>query len=61
MKAGKEKEQLLSRKMLGLDKMPPVKSSESVLFSKSVKLAFAALGGLGAVAATYIMKYYNVY
>ena len=47
--------------MLGLDKMSPVKSSENVLFRKSVKIAFATLGGLGALAATYIMKYYNVY
>ena len=50
----------MSRKMLGLDKMP-VKSSETLLFSKPVKIAFAALGGLGALAATYMMKYYNVY
>ena len=60
VKAGKEKEQMMSRKMLGLDKMP-VKSSETLLFSKPVKIAFAALGGLGALAATYMMKYYNVY
>ena len=51
---------MMSRKMLGLDKIP-AKAEESVLFSKSVKIAFAALGGVGALAATYIMKYYNVY
>ena len=59
--AGKEKEQTLSRKMLGLKEMPPVSSKHESLFSKPVKIALAALGGLGALAATYLMKQYNLY
>ena len=60
VKAGKEKEQLMSRKMLGLDKLPPP-SPPSSFFSQSVKIGLAALGGIGALAATYLMKQYNLY
>jgi len=58
VKASKEKEQLMSRKMLGLDKIQP-KSSSSFL-SKPISIALAALGGLGALAGAYIIKHYNV-
>jgi len=59
VKASKEKEQLMSRKMLGLDKLQakPVKSS---FLSKPVSIALAAIGGLGALAGAYIIKQYNV-
>jgi len=60
VKAGKEKEQVMSRKMLGLDKNP-VKMDENVsLHSKRYKIAIAALGGIGALAATYLLKHFNV-
>ena len=60
VKASKEKEQMMSRKMLGLDKSPskPVRDS---LFSQPVKIALAALGGLGALGATFLLKHYNLY
>jgi len=62
MRAGREKEQILSRKMLGLKDMSPIPSDKNTsLFSKQVKFTLAAFGGLGALAATYIMKYYNIY
>jgi len=59
VKASKEKEQLMSRKMLGLDKLQakPVKSS---FLSKPVSIALAAIGGLGALAGAYLIKQYNV-
>lgn len=59
VKASKEKEQLMSRKMLGLDKMKsqPAKSS---FLSKPVSIALAAIGGLGALAGAYLIKHYNV-
>ena len=48
--------------MLGLKDMPPIPSDkETSLFSKQVKIALAAFGGLGALAATYLMKQYNIY
>ena len=59
-KRNREKEQMLSRKMLGLDSAPAT-PPHSAFFSGPVKIALAALGGLGAVAATYLMKHYNVY
>ena len=50
MRAGREKEQILSRKMLGLKDMPPIPSDkETSLFSKQVKIALAAFGGLEAI------------
>ena len=62
MKTGREKEQILSRKMLGLKDMPPIKSDKDTsLFSKQVKIALAAIGGLGALATTYLLKHYNLY
>merc|ERR1719318_1402631 len=59
VKASREKEQLMSRKMLGLDKMEtqPAKSS---FLSKPVSIALAAIGGLGALAGAYLIKHYNV-
>jgi len=59
VKAGKEKEQLMSRKMLGLSnvKAKPTKSS---FLSKPISIALAAIGGLGALAGAYLMKHYNV-
>ena len=60
VKAGKEKEQVMSRKMLGLDKIP-VKLDDSVtLHSKRYKIVLAALGGVGALAATYLLKHFDV-
>ena len=61
VKAGKEKEQMLSRKMLGLDKVPLTPEKDASLFSKQVKIALAAAGGIGALVATYLMKQYNLY
>ena len=58
VRAGREKEQMLSRKMLGLDKVP-AKAAGSSFLSRPVSLALAALGGVGALAATYFIKYYN--
>ena len=59
VKASKEKEQLMSRKMLGLSnvKAKPTKSS---FLSKPISIALAAIGGLGALAGAYLMKHYNV-
>ena len=61
VKASKEKEQMMSRKMLGLDRnnSKPVRGSS--LFSQPVKIALAALGGLGALGATFLLKHYNLY
>jgi len=59
VKASKEKEQLMSRKMLGLDKIQS-KPMQTHFFSKSVSIALAALGGIGALAGAYMMKHYNV-
>ena len=59
-KKSKEKEQMMSRKMLGLDKTPSKPVRES-LFSQPVKIALAALGGLGALGATFLLKHYNLY
>jgi len=58
-KASKEKEQLMSRKMLGLGPMKaqPTKSS---FLSRPVSIALAAIGGLGALAGAYLIKHYNV-
>ena len=61
VKAGKEKEQMLSRKMLGLDQVPLTPEKNTSLFSKQVKIALAAAGGIGALVATYLMKQYNLY
>jgi len=59
VKASKEKEQLMSRKMLGLDKIQS-KPSKSSFLSKPVSIALAALGGLGALVGAYLLKHYNV-
>jgi len=58
-KASKEKEQLMSRKMLGLDKFQS-KSSRPSILSKPVSIVLAAMGGLGALAGAYLIKHYNV-
>ena len=58
-KASKEKEQLMSRKMLGLDKLQS-KPSKSSILSKPVSIALAAIGGLGALAGAYLIKHYNI-
>ena len=60
-KAGREKEQLMSKKMLGLENLPPLPSQQQSFFSKSVKIGLAAVGGVGALIATYFMKQYNLY
>jgi len=44
--------------MLGLDKAPMEASSG--FFSKHLKVALAALGGLGALAGAYLVKQYNI-
>jgi len=59
MKASKEKEQLMSRKMLGLGPIVP-KATKSSFLSKRVSIALAALGGLGALAGAFLIKHYNV-
>jgi len=59
VKASKEKEQLLSRKMLGLDKLQS-KPAKSSILSRPVSIALAAIGGLGALAGAYLIKHYNV-
>merc|ERR1719210_2176161 len=48
VKKSKEKEQTMSRKMLGLDKVSPKPVGQS-FFSQPVKIVLAALGGLGAL------------
>jgi len=53
VKASRSAEQNLSRKMLGLDKAPVEASSG--FFSKRLKVALAALGGLGALAGAYLV------
>jgi len=58
VKASRSAEQNMSRKMLGLDNAPIEASSG--FFSKHVKVALAALGGLGALAGAYLVKQYNV-
>jgi len=58
VKASRSAEQNMSRKMLGLDKAPIEASSG--FFSKRLKIALAALGGLGALAGAYLVKQYNV-
>jgi len=58
VKASRSAEQNLSRKMLGLDKAPVEASSG--FFSKRLKVALAALGGLGALAGAYLVKQYNI-
>ena len=60
VRRSKEKEQTMSRKMLGLDKAPVRPASKS-FFSQQVKIGLAALGGLGALAATFLLKHYNLY
>jgi hypothetical protein len=60
VKASKEKEQLMSRKMLGLDKMKANQPTKSSFLSKPVSIALAAIGGLGALAGAYLIKHYNV-
>jgi len=59
VKASKEKEQLLSRKMLGLDKLQS-KPAKSSILSRPVSIVLAAIGGLGALAGAYLIKHYNV-
>jgi len=59
VKASKEKEQLMSRKMLGLGPLAP-KPVKSSFLSKPVSIALAALGGLGALAGAFLIKHYNV-
>jgi len=58
VKASRSAEQNMSRKMLGLDKAPMEASSG--FFSKRLKVALAALGGLGALAGAYLVKQYNI-
>merc|ERR1711864_26324 len=58
VKASREREQHMSRKMLGLDKVE-VKSSSSGLFSRQTSLLLATLGGVGALAGAYLLKYYH--
>jgi len=58
VKASRSAEQNMSRKMLGLDKVPMETSSG--FFSKRLKVTLAALGGLGALAGAYLVKQYNV-
>ena len=60
VKKSKEKEQTMSRKMLGLDKVSPKPVGQS-FFSRPVKIVLAALGGLGALGATFLLKHYNLY
>jgi len=58
VKASRSAEQNMSRKMLGLDKAPM--EAPSGFFSKRLKVALAALGGLGALAGAYLVKQYNI-
>jgi len=60
VKKSKEKEQMMSRKMLGLDKNASRTASQS-FFSQPVKIVLAAVGGLGALGATFLLKHYNLY
>ena len=55
----REKEQLMSRKMLGLDKELPKPSRSS--FSRAVSIALAAFGGVGAVLGAYLARQYNLF
>jgi len=58
VKASRSAEQNLSRKMLGLDNAPI--EPKPGFFSKHLKVALAALGGLGALAGAYLVKQYNI-
>jgi len=58
VKASRSAEQNLSRKMLGLDNAPI--GPKPGFFSKHLKVALAALGGLGALAGAYLVKQYNI-
>jgi len=58
VKATKSAEQNMSRKMLGLDKVAA--PGGGGLLSRQVKVALAALGGLGALAGAYFVKQYNI-
>jgi len=53
VKASRSAEQNLSRKMLGLDNAPI--EPKPGFFSKHLKVALAALGGLGALAGAYLV------
>jgi len=55
LKSSREKEQLMSRKMLGLDKLPEKKSN---FFSRQARLILATVGGLGALAGAMAIKQY---
>merc|ERR1711963_1134147 len=54
VKASRSAEQNLSRKMLGLDNAPI--EPKPGFFSKHLKVALAALGGLGALAGAYLVR-----
>jgi len=58
VKASREKEQLMSRKMLGLDKMETGGKGSSSFFSTQARLLVATLGGLGALAGAIVLKQY---
>jgi len=58
VKASREREQMMSRKMLGLDKVKD-NTSTSSLFSRQTSLLLATLGGVGALAGAYLLKYYH--
>jgi len=59
LKSSREKEQLMSRKMLGLDNPKDKKSSGGFFSRPEIKLVFAALGGAGALAGAYLVKHYG--
>jgi len=57
---GREKEQAMSRKMLGITPGAPVKTETgSGRFSKQTKLIVACIGGLGAILGAIVARTYN--
>jgi len=57
---GREKEQAMSRKMLGITPGAPVKTETgSGRFSKQTKLMVACIGGLGAILGAIVARTYN--